>query len=234
MRSTSEFRNPEMPAMVGLSEYFDAVARNCPFAQPAKMSRYTRFTVYPGSDFQTEDVLLITLLHMEILRHEYIASSGDTQRWLLNENIIFGNTQSADLKEEFIKTHWFLTVLYTVKGWVFGKFAKNSYPKERTDIVVSEQQINLFSIRALIPERDNRFYEKIPGLQGDLSNYTDDGVPPLSAHHGLLIIVNLCNVTEVLKRVEKMKQVGFYRDLEARVRALEQERGLSFSQRYTG
>lgn len=234
MINNNNFRSSTMPNLEGFKEYFDAVAFRCPFAQPAKNKGYARFTSYDFEKWDLKDITLLVFLHIEILRKEYseLKKLNKSNAYLLNENLIFGDSNTPQLKDIFIQIHWFFTLLYTKKGWVFGKFYKFSYPKDRTNIIISDYQLNLVSLRPIMPQFDGRFYEKIYGLQGDLATYTDDGKSLFPLQNNIIDIDNLTCKEDITEKVKKLKEAGFYQILTEKVTEIELENNLCFDTRY--
>lgn len=195
------FRQNKIPTLPGLEEYVRAIAHHCPYERPAEVRGFARYTVYPGTEWTLEEIVTLSIVHTEFLRQEYADIIDDQSAWLLNENIVFGAVDSPPRWIELLVAHWCTTVLYTDSGWVFGKFPKGLHPHDRTDLVVSTYQHDLFSIRKTIKETDERFYERLGSFRYDFAN----------PDHGKVI------VPEVLERID-VRQIWEVGDLTASVR----------------
>lgn len=173
------YKSQEIPSLFGLEQYFNDIADNhCPFARPAfeeKKSLYSLYAIPEGCKKEAFRRLFFTILiHFELLRIQRFNSIKDKKVFLLTENIIFGDLESESLKYEFDWIHWFMKILYTSKGWVFGKFWLGEELDNKHGIPIPPPPINLFTMRSLLKPNDTRFFDKTPELISDYFNSIDD------------------------------------------------------------
>jgi len=218
-------------SVAGLSEYCSAIGEGfCPFLQPAQKERVLYFSAYylRGEEIRVlqEDIFYAGVLHTELLRKERARQSTIRAKTLICENLVFylenhtGNAYGAEL---FAWPHWFLKLLYTEVGVLFGKFwqGERDYTRDGRSIPIPPQ--HLLSIRSAVKPVDSRFFLKAPELTMEYHLSSDNGQNVLSQ------IMN-SRTREIINRVQEfplqdvsqevfqslmqeMKNVSFYADV---------------------
>lgn len=225
------FRTAFVPSISGLEEYVRAVSYRCPFAKLSESRGYMRFSVYDDEGLNADSIISIALLHVEMLRAEYVQQCGNQDAWLLNENIVFGNASSPAKVVEILAAHWCTTMLYTESGWVAGKFPKHSYPRDRIGVVVSSSQHDLFSVRKTIADRDARFYQTLGTFGHGFSNQ-DNGIcaiPELTAH---VDVQTPCDIRTVKHGIATALRLNALEYVKERVYLIAQKHNVSPDHRY--
>lgn len=221
------FKSKSMPDIYGLKRYYDDVAKNhCPFARPAFQEQKSLYSLYPipsGKDsYLFKRIFFTVLIHFELLRIQRLKNLNDNKIFLLTENIGFGSPESNSLKYEFDWIHWFMKILYTTKGWAFGKFWLGEKLDNKHGIPIPPPPINLFTMRSLLKPNDSRFFEKTPELVSDYLNSIDDLSNVIEYQNDFSKIENISDVqdlvssfiennlfSEILIRVDrKEKEIG--------------------------
>jgi hypothetical protein len=155
-------------------KYLVEIAQNhCPFLEPSRKENKMAHSHYIfQSRLPIQEMLSLAILHTELSKTD---SLNNNLGYLTCENLLFDS--SCDITQETWKwmfdwVHWFMKVLYTDSGWVFGKFWKGEKILDKNQKEIISPPVNLFSIRKGIhPEyskksNDLRFFElKSPELK---------------------------------------------------------------------
>ncbi|HKX33392.1 MAG TPA: hypothetical protein VJ302_37285 [Blastocatellia bacterium] len=172
--ATSEgrvFRQPLDRCGDQVKDYLDAVSASfCPYINPSGLHNLLLFSEY-RVDARDEESLCrnlfyVGLIHTEILRASRLQIDEKRGNLLACENLIFDGEALNQIEGEdiFRWPHWFLKVLYTGRGVLFGKFWKGERVKSRDGRDVPVPPVHLLSIRSAVKPIDSRFFGITPEL----------------------------------------------------------------------
>ena len=173
------FRTPNFPDLEGLGSYIASISSGfCPYISPSTNVNAIHNTVYMLDENQglEASIFYLGLLHTEILRDSRVKSSPGVAV-LSCDNLIFrfASEKAVDGKALFAWPHWLLKTHYTEVGVLFGKFWLGEQENSRLGEPIPPPPYHVLSIRSTIIKRDPAFFQKAPGLLGDLLESDDDG-----------------------------------------------------------
>lgn len=181
MKEVQIFRATDCKNLPELPEYCTALEEFCPFIAPAQENKILYFSEYSllGDDitFLQKQMFNIGLLHTEILRSGRAGQTTTQAKALFCENVLFHISDSVQIEGSnlFSWPHWFLKLLYTEVGVLFGKFWKGEQAKSRDGKDIPAPPYHLLSIRSAIKPIDGRFFTKAPELTLEYSLSSDEG-----------------------------------------------------------
>ena len=173
------FRANKVPDLYGLETYVESISAGfCPYIGPSTKSNAMRNTVYEldESEGLEASIFYLGFLHTEIMRD---ARFKDPSRVavLSCDNLIFRfqSEETVDGRALFAWPHWLLKIHYTEVGVLFGKFWLGEQEESKAGVPIPPPPYHILSVRSAIIKRDPKFFQKAPGLLGDLLESDDDG-----------------------------------------------------------
>lgn len=108
----------------------------------------------------------------------YLGSEPSIKIRHFSSTDILEKTLEKLVKKTLADTNWRLMtdgIHYTEVGVLFGKFWLGEEEDSKAGIPIPPPPYHILSIRSAIIKRDPKFFQKAPGLLGDLLESDDDG-----------------------------------------------------------
>ena len=246
MHAGRVFRTSDLSSLEGFPEYLQVISQNfCPFLLPALTEKVLLFTEYYFSEeeilnFQElqEEIFLAALVHTELLRRKR-RHLPPRKALLMSENLIFSFKTRAALNYRKLHSypHWYLKMLYTHLGLMFGKFWPGEKERSRDDRLIPDSPLSFLAIRTAFKDKDVRFFEKSPELLTDyfLASDADLAFPVEGGNQENLTALldqlenDLNDPKKIIEMVKLLKKMRIYQWVENWCKTRERELKISAS-----